>query len=43
MKKQVQNLHDFGEVLHEVRSNMDYRTSLLAFDMKASKAVFGGV
>lgn len=43
MKQKVQNLQEFGDVLHDVRSKMRYRTSLLAFDMKASKAVFGGV
>lgn len=43
MKKKVQTLQDFGEVLHEVRSQMSYATSLLASDMKASKNLFGGV
>ena len=43
MGKKVQNLQDFGEVLHEVRSQMSYATDLLAADMKASKSLFGGV
>lgn len=43
MKENVQNLQEFGEVLHQVRCKMAYRTALLAFDMKASKSVFGGV
>ena len=43
MKQKVQTLQDFGEVLHEVRSQMGYATDLLASDMKASKSLFGGV
>ena len=41
--KKVQNLQDFGNVLHRVRTEMCYTTDLLAFDMKASKRVYGGV
>ena len=43
MKEKVQTLQDFGEVLHEVRSQMNYATDLLASDLKASKRLFGGV
>jgi len=43
MKQKVQTLQDFGEVLHEVRSEMCYATDLLASDLKASKSLFGGV
>ena len=43
MKEKVQTLQDFGEILHEVRRDMCYATDLLAFDMKASKSLFGGV
>ena len=43
MSKKVQTLQEFGEVLHEVRSQMSYATGLLAADMKASKSLFGGV
>ena len=43
MKEKVQTLQDFGEVLHEVRRDMCYATDLLAFDLKASKSLFGGV
>lgn len=43
MKEKVQTLQDFGEVLHEVRSEMRYATDLLASDLKASKSLFGGV
>ena len=43
MKQKVQTLRDFGEVMHEVRSQMSYATDLLAFDLKASKSLFGGV
>ena len=43
MSKKVQTLQEFGEVLHEVRSEMCYATDLLASDLKASKSLFGGV
>ena len=43
MKQKVQTLQDFGEVLHEVRSKMGYGTDLLAFDLKASKSLYGKV
>ena len=43
MKEKVQTLQDFGEVLHEVRSEMCYATDLLASDLKSSKSLFGGV
>ena len=43
MKQKVQTLQDFGEVLHEVRSKMSYGTDLLAFDLKASKSLYGKV
>lgn len=43
MKEKVQTLQEFGEVLHEVRSEMCYATDLLASDLKASKSLFGGV
>ena len=43
MSKKVQTLQEFGEVLHEVRSQMSYATDLLASDLKASKSLFGGV
>ena len=43
MKEKVQTLQDFGEILHEVRKSLHYKTDLLAFDMKASKSLFGGV
>ena len=43
MKQKVQTLQDFGEVMHEVRSQMSYATDLLASDLKASKSLFGGV
>ena len=43
MKEKVQTLQDFGEILHEVRSEMHYATDLLASDLKASKSLFGGV
>lgn len=43
MKRKVQTLQDFGEVLHEVRSLMGYPTDLLAADMKASKSMYNKV
>ena len=43
MKQKVQTLQGFGEVMHEVRSQMSYATDLLASDLKASKSLFGGV
>lgn len=43
MKEKVQTLQEFGEVLHEVRCEMNYATNLLASDLKASKSLFGGV
>ena len=43
MKEKVQTLQDFGEILHEVRSEMRYATDHLASDLKASKSLFGGV
>ncbi len=43
MDKKVQKLQEFGESLHEVRTQMGYATDLLASDMKASKSLFGGV
>jgi hypothetical protein len=43
MKEKVQTLQDFGEILHEVRKSLHYKTDLLAFDLKASKSLFGGV
>ena len=43
MKEKVQTLQDFGEILHEVRKSLHYKTDLLASDMKASKSLFGGV
>ena len=43
MRQTVQTLQDFGEVLHEVRSQMGYATDHLASDLKASKSLFGRV
>ena len=43
MKEKVQTLQDFGEILHEVRNSLHYKTDLLASDLKASKSLFGGV
>ena len=43
MKEKVQTLQDFGEILHEVRNSLHYKTDLLASDLKASKRLFGGV
>ena len=37
MKEKVQTLQDFGEILHEVRNSLHYKTDLLASDLKASK------